>query len=206
MQIRNYLLFFTCFLLLASCAGNDIFTQSTDIGSVSIPGSHTYDKASDCYTLTGAGANLWERTDACYFVWKEVEGDFCISGNVSFEGEGVNPHRKIGFMVRESLDKDARYGDIAIHGDGLTSLQYRAQKGGLTLEETSAKTSIGPTDICLIREGDRISVRTGDGTAEDAAIKLDLGGKCYVGLFICSHEEEVSETAYFRNVTLTKGR
>ena len=185
-------------MALAACDRKGIFTEAGDVGSVSIPGTFSYKDG--CYTLTGAGANLWERTDACFFVWKEVEGDFLLTGNVAFEGEGVNPHRKIGFMIRESLEADARYADIAIHGDGLTSLQYREESGGLTLEKVSAKTSVGATDIRLARVGDRISIRTGDAGSDDAALRIDLPEKCYVGLFICSHEEELRETAYFRNV------
>ena len=33
-----------------------------------------------------------------------------------------------------TLDADSRYADIAVHGDGLTSLQYRMVKGGVTEE------------------------------------------------------------------------
>ena len=35
-------------------------------------------------------------------------------------------------MVRSSLDDDSPYADAVVHGDGLTSLQYRREKAGLT--------------------------------------------------------------------------
>ena len=37
-------------------------------------------------------------------------------------------------MIRQSLDPDSAYADAALHGDGLTSLQFRPTAGGETLE------------------------------------------------------------------------
>lgn len=195
-------------LLFPACQKKtSLFTDAGDVGSVSFPGVHQYDAATDTYTLTGSGANLWDRKDACYLVWKEVTGDFDISGAVSFVGEGTDPHRKIGFMIRESLEENARYADIAIHGDGLTSLQYRPETGGITLEAKSAKTSVGETWIAFRREGRRFSIRT-DGNAlpetDDAWVYLDLPETCYLGLYICSHNDTVTETALFHDVRLTQ--
>ncbi|MBP5301985.1 MAG: sugar phosphate isomerase/epimerase, partial [Bacteroidales bacterium] len=158
-------------------------------------------------TLTGSGKNLWENEDACFFVWKKVSGDFDISGELSFEGAGVDPHRKIGFMIRESLGASSRYADIAIHGDGLTSLQYRAATEGETAEVKSAKTSTGNVRARLTRRGNIFSITTGEGMSEgqdDADLVLDLPKECYVGIFICSHNEDVEEKAYFRNVRLNE--
>ena len=202
---------FLCILMLPSALScsrgtKQLFNDACDVGAVSHPGSCSFDSQQNVYTLTGAGVNLWGNTDACYFVWKKVTGDFSISGAVKFEGEGVNPHRKIGFMIRESLAPDSRYADIAIHGDGLTSLQYRPVTGEITSEEKSAKVSKGETSICLVRSGNRIAMRTSSGDplpdSDDAAIEMDLPQECYVGLFICSHEEDLKETAYFSNVVL----
>ena len=181
-----------------------LFTGAGDVGTVKIPGHSSYVNSTRTYTLTGSGKNLWEDTDACYFVWKKVSGDFDISGELSFEGEGVDPHRKIGFMVRESLDASSRYADIAIHGDGLTSLQYRASTAGETSEVKSPKTSKGIVRARLTRNGNIFSIRTdGDGQGEDDAdLVLDLPKECYLGIFICSHNEDVEEKAYFRNVRL----
>lgn len=210
--MKKLLALFLCSLVLSaalSCSRGtkQLFTDACDVGLVSHPGSCSFDSQQNVYTLTGAGVNLWGNTDACYFVWKKVTGDFSLSGSVHFEGEGVNPHRKIGFMIRESLAPDSRYADIAIHGDGLTSLQYRSATGDITLEEKSAKQSVGETSICLVRSGSRIAMRTASGAlpdSDDAAIELDLPQECYVGLFICSHEEDVKETAFFSGVVLTQ--
>jgi sugar phosphate isomerase/epimerase len=196
-----------CFSVFSCQSHRPPFTEAGDIGTVSHPGSYSFDTESGAYTLTGSGENLWGPKDACYFVWKKVSGDFELSGESVFVGEGVDPHRKVGFMVRESLEADSRYADIAIHGDGLTSLQYRPETGGTTLEVKSEKRSVGSTALAFKREGNRFSIRTGDGTlpeGDDAYIYLDLPQECYLGIFICSHNDSVSETAVVSHVALTQ--
>ncbi|KAA6305490.1 hypothetical protein EZS27_042858, partial [termite gut metagenome] len=80
---------------------------------------------------------------------------------------------------------------------------YRLEKGGETQEVKSANTT--PAQIQLERKGNTIIIRTDDNIAsgnEDAKIEIQLPAKSYVGLFICSHEDNIFETAYFSNVVL----
>lgn len=199
------LLLLAAALFAVSCGSKEPvkFDGAGDIGDCHIPGSHSYDAATGTYTLTASGYNLWFETDAFYFVWKKVKGDFEITGEVAFKGEGVNPHRKIGFLIRESLDPQSRYADAAIHGEGLTSLQYRPETAGETLESVSE--SWGPTVVSLIRRGNTISIRTGKGSlpeTDDTSVDIALPEECYVGMFMCSHEEDIAETGYLKNVRL----
>jgi hypothetical protein len=193
-------------VLLYGCKGasdKPKFEGIADIGKVSTPGVMEYDAANDVYTVSAAGVNLWFATDAASIVWMKVNGDFEISGDIDFVGEGVNPHRKLGFMIREDLTDNCAYADIAVHGDGLTSLQYRKARGEDTFE-TGSEQGKAPTTIYLARRGNAITARSGKGTLPDydeAAVDLNLPEECYVGLFLCSHEEDVVETGHFRNVT-----
>jgi len=194
---------FCLLILLTSCSGKQIFENASDIGNSKIPGNFVYDKATDVYTLTGAGTNMWAQNDEFFMVWKEVSGDFSLSAKIAFEGEGVNAHRKMGLIIRESLQPDARYADVAVHGDGLTSLQYRSEKGGDTRELKSDHQM--PNHIIMERTGNKISMKTGTGKYShqpEVTLELVLPQKCYVGLFICSHEADVLETGYFSNVRL----
>ncbi len=128
--------------------------------------------------------------------WREVWNTI-----IAFEGKGVNPHRKMGLIIQESLDYDAVYADVAIHGDGLTSLQYRAIKGADTQKVVSQNKA--PDYILLERSGDRIIMKTANQSYPqtiDGEVILDFPETCYVGLFICSHEEDVLETGYFSSV------
>ncbi len=193
-------------VLMSACKGGPVkpqFEGIADIGSVSTPGVMEYDAATDTYTISAAGLNLWAKTDAASIVWMKVKGDFAITGDIDFVGEGVNPHRKLGFMIREDLTDNCAYADIAVHGDGLTSLQYRKARGEDTFE-TGSEQGKAPTTIYLARHGNAITARSGKGTLPDydeAAVDLNLPEECYVGLFLCSHEEDVVETGHFRNVT-----
>ncbi len=75
--------------------------------------------------MTGGGANLWLNTDAFQFVYKRISGDVTLTADIHFVGQGVEEHRKATLMIRQSLQPDSAYADAALHGDGLTSLQYR---------------------------------------------------------------------------------
>ena len=46
-------------------------------------------------------------------------------------------------MIRQGLEADAAYVDAAVHGDGLTSVQFRAEKGGQTQEVQSNVAGAG---------------------------------------------------------------
>ncbi|MEJ2257558.1 MAG: hypothetical protein P8X98_11240, partial [Woeseiaceae bacterium] len=86
-----------------------IFAGAGDVGAVRTPGRIAYDAGRQIYVLAGTGANMWFDQDEFFFVWKKVSGDFILSADVAFDGEGVEPHRKLGLMIRESLEPDARY-------------------------------------------------------------------------------------------------
>ena len=72
--------------------------------------------------------------DAFHFVWKKASGDLSLAADIAFVGAGNDPHRKACLMIRQSLDADSAYVDVALHGDGLTSLQFREAKGAATHE------------------------------------------------------------------------
>jgi hypothetical protein len=200
----------SCGMLLLFTTGckqskEQVFVNSNDVGDCKIEGSLSYDPVKDTYALTGAGFNIWGESDAFHYAWKEIEGDFVLTADIAFGNKKAesNAHRKLGLLIRETLDADSPYADVAIHGDGLTSLQYRLEKGGETQELQSINKA--PAQIQLERKGNTIIIRTDDNIAsgtQDAEIEIQLPVKSYVGLFICSHEDNILETAYFSNVVL----
>lgn len=175
-----------------------IFDASADIGPVARAGAATHEDG--VYAVTGAGHNMWFGTDEFRFVWKRVSGDVSLAATIAFEGEGADPHRKACLVVRESLDPDAAYADIALHGDGLTSLQYRDGRGLDTHQVRSHLT--GPTRVEIRRHGGSVTAVV-DGAPAGGSIRLDLPETYYVGLAVCSHLDEVLETARFSDVSLT---
>lgn len=194
-------------LVLAAGAarGQGQFQRHADVGAPKLAGSAVYDAAAQEYTLSAGGVNMWGRRDEFHFAWKLVKGDFILQARVELLGKGVDPHRKAGWIARTSLDDDSPYADAAVHGDGLTSLQYRRSEGALTEEIRSAIT--GADVLQLERKGKSYTLsaaRFGDPFTTSQLEGLDLGDEVYVGLFLCSHNPEVVEKAAFRNVRIIR--
>jgi TolB protein len=181
------------------------FEGNNDVGTVLHPGSATYDASAKTYTLSGAGENMWLSNDAFHFVWKRISGDVAVNADISFLGKGVNEHRKAVVMVRQNLDADSPYADVALHGSGLTSLQYRDAKGALT-HEIQANTS-APARIRLERRGPYATMWLASKgqpfQMAGGSVPVALDGTFYVGIGICSHEKDVVEKAVFSNVEVT---
>ena len=106
------------------------FEAHGDVGSPKIAGYATWNAASQVYTLSAGGVNIWAKRDEFQFAYRRMKGDFIVQAQVEFQGKGVDPHRKAGIMARTSIaDFDSAYVDGAVHGDGLTSLQYPQGEG-----------------------------------------------------------------------------
>ena len=177
--------------------------DGTNIGNPAIKGSWVFDSLNQQYQLTGSGYNIWNERDEFFFLSRRISGDLIFSACLEFKGAGTDFHRKAGIMFRSSLDEDAPYVDVAVHGDGLTSLQYRAEKGGITRE--IAAEIRNPQFIQLERAGSRYIMRLSKDNSPlvvAAELQLDLEDGIHAGLFVCSHNAGVSETAFFRNVRL----
>ncbi len=206
MSVRQICTVIAAIILLPACSGK-LFEGTCDVGSCKLPGKMVYNKDSGVYTLTGAGTNMWGKKDEFFMVWKKMTGNFIISAKVAFEGKGVNPHRKMGLIIRESLEPDAKYSDLAVHGDGLTSLQFRYHKGDITDEMSLGH--IHADHLEVERTADAIIVRAGIGEYYEhpsAVLSIKMPETCYVGLFICSHEADILETCYFSDVLLREVR
>lgn len=211
-QLRNFWTIFSTVILLASSLTVPAFSQQeplglfeghTDVGQVLNPGSATYDAEKQEYTIAGSGTNMWFDRDEFHLVWKRLKGNFILQTRAQFLGQGVDPHRKIGWMVRPSFDTDAPHVNAAVHGDGLTSLQFRRAKGDSTKEMRSAVN--GADVIQLERKGNTYIMavaRFGDIFATEQIADLALGDEVYVGLVVCAHNKDVVEKAVFRDVRL----
>ena len=177
-----------------------LFDGETDVGNPARKGSAAVD-AHGVYTITGGGANIWGAADAFHFVWKKMSGDLALTARLRFEGEGKIAHRKAGILVRQTLEGGSPWAGVMLHGDGLTSLQYRETAGGLTKEVRAAVSA--PAIIRLTRRGDTFSfavARSGEALADAGSIKVALTDPVYVGLGVCSHDDTVTETAVFSEV------
>jgi TolB protein len=184
--------------------GYGMFEASTDVGQVKNPGSVSYDRATQEYTITGSGTNMWLGADEFHLVWKRMKGNFLLSARAQFIGKGVEPHRKIGWIVRSSLESNSPHVTAVVHGDGRTSLQFRRTPGATTEEKISVVNAADVLQLERKNSTYTMSVaRFGDAPATEQIADLQLGDEVYVGLFVCAHNPDVIEKAVFRNVSIT---
>ena len=143
---------------LASPNGGPLgdFEAHADVGSPKIAGYATWNAASQVYTLSAGGVNIWAKRDEFQFAYRQHEGRLHRAGAGGVPGQGVDPHRKAGIMARASIaDFDSAYVDGALHGDGLTSLQFRKAKGEDTAQ-TEMPAAKGANVIQLERRGNAV--------------------------------------------------
>jgi len=180
-----------------------IFDAGQDIGETPKKGKVEFDSSSGEYRVTGGGANIWASADAFYFVYKKLSGDVNFTADVKFIGAGAVAHRKAALMIRQNLDAGSAYADAALHGDGLTSLQYRPAAVSITQEIRSDLKA--PTRIRLEKRGERFTLFAGAPGEElkpTGPANVTLQDPVYVGLAIGSHDANILETAVFSNVKL----
>jgi hypothetical protein len=184
-----------------------IFEGHTDIGSPRHPGSIAQDSATGAYIVAGGGENMWFTNDALHFAWKKVSGDVTLAADIVFPTPGGNAHRKACLIIRQDLDPDSAYADAVLHGDGLTSLQYRETKGART-SEIQANVS-GPRRLRIEKRGKYVSMsiaREGEPLhPAGGSFRLILEEPFYVGIGVCAHDNNTIEKAVFGNVELVAG-
>ncbi len=189
---------------LRAQAALGIFEGHTDVGRVSRPGTVTFDPALQTYAVSGSGANMWAERDDFHFVWKKLSGNFILSMRAAFVGKGVDAHRKIGWTIRPSLDANAPHVTAALHGDGLMSLQSRRTAGAITEQVRSADSL---SDVIQLERRDGVYIMSvshfGDTLATQQFTGMVLPDTVYAGVYVCAHNDTVTERAVFSNVRIT---
>ena len=188
-----------------------LFSGNQDIGAPSTigAGSAAYDSQTQSYAVSGGGANMWGTADQFHYVWKKVSGDVMLAASIEFTGTKPatgtpDPHRKACLVIRQTLDSDSVYADAAVHGDGLTSLQWRDEKGGATHEVQS--TVVAPKRVRIEKRGNYVSMSVaGDGEElrpAGGSARVEIPGEFYIGLAVSAHTTARIETGTFSNVEL----
>ena len=133
--VSSLLIILNCTAVIAQNKTVGIFTAHTDVGGPGVKkGSVTYIPETEQYVISGAGYNVWGDHDEFQYVYKQMTGDFILYARAEFLGNWVDYHRKVGWMIRKSLDGNSPHVNAVEHGDGLTSLQFRRTAGAQTEE------------------------------------------------------------------------
>jgi TolB protein len=189
-----------------------IFENHMDIGNPKLAGSATYDEGTQTYNIKGGGSNIWFNHDEFHFVYKKIKGDFVLTADFAFTGDTVGAvgHRKIGWMIRESIEDNAASANSCIHIDGLVVLQWRPYKGMFMRdpeEERFYAKQCGQT-IQLERIGKTITMRIAHpgepfqfvGSCETDA----LNGEVLAGIYVLAHDSNAIASAKVWNVRIDK--
>ena len=146
------------------------------MGPVLHPGSVEYDPSKQTYVVSGSGDDMWAADDEFHFVWKKVSDNVSLTADIAFANPGGNAHKKAVLMFRQGLDQDSAYADVALHASGLTSLQYREEKGGDSHEIQSNISA--PARLRLVKQGDYVYLWLAEADGEfkvtGASIRLPL--------------------------------
>jgi TolB protein len=190
--------------------GPGIFDQQIDIGKPKNTGSTLYANDAQIYTLKGSGYNIWFNRDEFHFAFKKMNGDFVLTANFTFPSEGVDPHRKMGWMIRGSLEADAPHVSAVVHGDGLTVLQWRTLRGAYMRDpEDEIFTPKKNYSILQLERVGKKYIMRGAHPGEPLQLigstdAVNLPDEVFVGLFVCSHNADAVEEVQAWNVRIDK--
>jgi TolB protein len=197
-------------VFVSQAHGQGVFESQSDVGSVTPPGTGTFNAATGKYTLTAAGANTWYHVDGFHYLWKKSAGDQALSADISFPpvtySHSPDPHRKGILMFRQSLDAGAAYVGVAQHGSGLMALQFRRQRGANS-EDVELNID-GPKSVAIVKRGDNftlyLSMKGEPLHPVGASVELHLEEPFYVGLGAVSHDVNTTDTVEFAHVNLQR--
>ena len=184
------------------------FTNSDDVGGPAIKGSAEFEATTGQYKITGSGADIWGQSDQFHYVWRQMSGNFAVAATAKFLTDGI-AHRKAVIMLRKSLDTDSPFVQLAIHGDGMPSVQFRSSKADNTNTVDFPVEGPGTFKLKLVRQGSSIGVwfaKDGAPLRELGHTQNQLGSPVLVGLGVSSHSREAVNTVLFSDVSVEEMR
>ena len=210
--MRLFIYIFLLFCFHASFAQErvGIFENHADVGTPKLAGSTSFNESDQSYLLKGSGYNIWFERDEFHYAYNTIKGDFILTANFELIGTGMDPHRKIGWMIRESTDKSAAHISAVAHGDGLMVMQWRVLRGAFMRDpEDEIFSSVKDVQVIQMeRLGKKFTMkvsRLGEPFVTVGTHEMEwLKDEVLAGVFICSHNEEVVEQAKVWNVRIDK--
>jgi len=153
--------------------------------------------------MTGSGADIWENSDEFHYAYKRLSGIGSITAKVV---SMTNTHNaaKAGVMIRESLEPDAAHAMVAIQPMNEVQLLYRSNAGDVSTAIGQSEIST-PVWVRLTRSGNTLtgmySVDGATWETLDTAI-VPMLPDVYIGLIVCSHDNNATCTAEFSDVDI----
>lgn len=182
------------------------------IGTVS-SGTGTINPATNTYTVTGAGTDIWNASDNFEFGSRALTGDCTVIARVSSmtvtSGTGaINISAKAGLMVRESLAANSKFVDVVMTpGTNGALMQNRSATGASAVQSGQVSTARLPQWLKLVRSGNNFTgYCSTNGTTWSqigATVSVPMNQALYVGFAVTAHNNNQAVTAVFDNVSFT---
>jgi endonuclease/exonuclease/phosphatase family metal-dependent hydrolase/regulation of enolase protein 1 (concanavalin A-like superfamily) len=173
-----------------------------DIGPVGAAGDGFGGDGS--FTLTGAGANIWDTSDQFRFVYMPLTGDGTIVSQV-VSIQNVDPLVKAGVMMRETLSSVSRQASMLVTSASGLNFYRRTVTNGLSTKSAGV-SGAAPKFVKLSRSGSVFTAFTSvDGVAwtQVGSDTINMASTIYVGLAVTSHITGVLATANFASTEVT---
>jgi hypothetical protein len=165
------------------------------------------------YTLTGAGADIWNAYDEFYFAFKTLTGVGGIEAQV-LSVQNTDPWAKAGVMVRETLEPGSKFAAVYITPGNGCRFQARPTTGGAATSDTdvasTAQVAItAPYRVKIERDasGSFRGYYSSNGTTWQAMTwnpqPIPMSSTVYVGLVVTAHNTDAVCEAKFSNVKTT---
>ena len=172
-----------------------------DIGFVGQAGSVKLQGTS--LVVSGAGADVWGRSDGLHFVYQTLSGDGELEAKVG-NVDNTDPWAKAGLMVRGDLEDGSINAFVArTPGHGAT-FQYRTTTGEGTVAEFGSPVG----DLCwlkLRRQGNVFSAWQSDDRLNwqwIGTVSLAVPQAVFVGPAVSSHDNSRLASAQFDEISL----
>ena len=106
-----------------------------DIGAVGVTGAATYASATETFSVTGGGADIWGTADAFRYVYQPLTGDGQIVARV-LSVQNTNVWTKAGVMMRAAVTSDSVHGTMMVTPGKGINFQRRTATGGASTGTT----------------------------------------------------------------------
>jgi fibronectin type 3 domain-containing protein len=175
---------------------------SAGVGSPSPAGSATF--CGGQYTISGAGGDIWNTSDAFQFVYVYVP----ISTNCDIRArvvsvQGTSGNAKAGVMIRETLAAGSRHAMADVQSSSGIEFIWRSSTGGSSSSSGAGGTP--PNWVRLTRTNNVFTAYySGDGnswTQNGFPVTIAMTVGAYIGLPVCSHVNGTLNTSLIDNVS-----
>jgi hypothetical protein len=171
----------------------DIPVQSSGDRTFRVEGTASF--SCGRFTILGAGADIWDPSDAFHFVYKPtLNGSIEITARV-VSVQNTDPWAKAGVMIRESLDADSAHAMVIVTPGNGAAFQHRPSKGAPSIHMPFTRQVEAPFWVRVIRAPSGPNFQfdgfvSTDGTKWEqvgSSVTIPFGGNALAGMAVTAH-------------------